>query len=450
MIHAWRNELICVAAIALVLLLLGLLFGNTPLWLLLGLFGYVAWHIANFLLLQAWIARRRQSRLPLSFGIWEAVFDGLQREQLRNRRRRRRLMASFSDIRDAARSLPDALVTLSDDAIVRWHNPAAERLLGLHWPDSRGTGLQALLRHPVLDDDIAEGRASGPLAVPSPVNGALMLSVHVTAPFGDQRERILVARDVTSHFRLEQARRDFLASASHELRTPITVFRGYLDPLKEAATDAPQWERPLAQMDQQARRMQDLVEDLLTLSRLEMADRPQADVLVSVPEMLAEIIDEARALEAEPRHQFRLIAEPGLWLLGDEAELRSVFSNLVFNAVRHTPPGTRVDVDWRADGEGAIFSVRDHGPGIASFHLPRLTERFYRVDAGRSRQSGGTGLGLAIVKQVLDRYSADLRITSEAGEGSTFACRFPAQFVELSPGSAPPAFASKGAVGAAV
>ena len=415
------------------MLLLGLFVGEARLLLGLALLSYLVWHLANFLLLQFWIQRRRSFRLPLSFGIWEAVFDGLQRDQLRKRRRGRRLLASLSDYRAAAGILPDALVVLTETGAIRWFNPAAGKLLSLRWPRDLDTKVTELLAHPVLEDDLAEGRSSRPLEMPSPANGAWMLSIQVTAPFGNQRERLLVARDITSTFRLEQARRDFLASVSHELRTPITVFRGYLEALAEAAADIPPWRVPVVHMDQQAQRMQALVDDLLTLSRLEMADRPQAEEPVAVAELLAVIVAEARILSGEHKHDLRLFADPGLWLLGEEAELHSAFSNLIVNAVRHTPARTRVEVHWQADAEGASLLVRDHGPGIAAYHLPRLTERFYRVDAGRSRRSGGSGLGLAIVKQVLERYGSELRIDSETGQGTTFSCQFPATLVHIEP-----------------
>ena len=438
MIRAWRNELLCVAAVAMAAMLLGLVIGESRLLLGVALLGYLGWHLGNFLLLQAWLGSRRSFRLPLSLGVWEAVFDGLQRRELLNRGRLRRVIASASDYRDAAAILPDALVVLSDSGEIKWFNPAARRLLALQWPGDLGRNVIELVTHPVLEDDLAGGRSSRPLEVPSPANGAWMLSLQVTAPFGNRRERLLVARDITSVFRLEQARRDFLASVSHELRTPITVFRGYLETLQEVAADSPYWRKPVADMDQQAQRMQALVDDLLTLSRLEMADRPQADEPVPVPEVLAEIVAEAKALSGERKHDLRLFAEPGVWLLGEEAELHSAFSNLIFNAVRHTPPRSRVEIHWHGDAEGASLTVHDRGPGIAAYHLPRLTERFYRVDAGRSRRSGGSGLGLAIVKQVLERYDSELKIASEVGEGTTFSCEFPESLVHIEPAAAMP------------
>ena len=433
MIRAWRNELACVAAIAVALVLIGFLIGDliTPLGL--GLVGYFGWHLVNLLLLQAWIWHRRSFRLPVSFGVWEAVFDGLQRELSRRQRRRQQLIADLSDCREAAETLPDAIVILSETATVRWCNTAACRLLGLHWPADRGKKIDQVVVHPVLADDLGKGESSRPLEVPSPANGAWMLSIQVTSPFGDQRERLLVARNITPLYRLEQGRRDFLANVSHELRTPITVFRGYLDAMQDLVSNHPQWRTPVDHMGQQILRMQALVNDLLTLSRLEMADRPHPETAVSVADILEAIVTEASLLSGDHNHDFHLAADPNVWLRGDESELHSAFSNLIFNAVRHTPPGTRVDIGWRGENDGACLSIHDYGPGIAAYHLPRLTERFYVVEAGRSRRSSGSGLGLAIVKQVLDRYSGELGIDSMIDEGTTFSCRFPASMVEAAP-----------------
>ncbi len=438
MIRTWRNELLFVAIIGLALLLLGLLTDSAQLLLGTGLIVYLAWHLSNFLLLQFWIARRRKSRLPISYGIWETVFDGLQREQSQRRRRGQQLVSSLSDYRDAAETLPDAIVILSEGAKIRWCNSAAHRLLGIRWPADRRRDINQFVVHPVLEDDLAKGHSSRPLEVPSPANGAWMLSIQITAPFGNQRERLLVARNITPQYRLEQTRRDFLANASHELRTPITVFRGYLEALKELAESQPQWEIPITHMDQQVQRMQHLVDDLLTLSRLEMAERAPAVEPVQVRETLSAIMGQARLLSGERNHDLQLQADPRLWLKGEERELHSAFSNLIFNAVRHTPPGTRVEVSWQGDQDGAVLSVRDYGRGIAAYHLPRLTERFYLVDAGRARRTEGNGLGLAIVKQVLDHYRAELGISSVVGEGTTFTCRFPSAVVMLEPTSALP------------
>ena len=430
MLRAWRNEIFCVLAIGLVVGLVGLAIGNVQGPLAIGAAAYFAWHLFNLILLQRWVSTHRGFRLPVSFGVWECVFDGLQRLQLLNRKRKRRLAQTLSDVWEAAAFLPDAVVVLDQSNRIDGLNHAAERLLGLRRRTDIGKDIAEVVRHPALDDSLAGGGGQS-VQVPSPVNGAWMLNIQMTASFGTGRRRLLVAQNITPIYRLEQARRHFIADVSHELRTPITVFRGYLEAFRDAAADFPQWGRPIDQMDLQASRMQSLVQDLLTLSQLEMADRAPTNEPVLIPEILSEICEEARALSTEPAHKISLHAEPSLRLRGDEVELRSVVSNLIFNAVRHTPAGAKIDVRWEGDAEQAILTVSDQGEGIAEHHLPRLTDRFYRVDPSRSRSSGGTGLGLAIVKQILGRYGADLHIDSKLGQGTAFSCRFPAKVIQI-------------------
>ncbi|MDJ0951141.1 MAG: phosphate regulon sensor histidine kinase PhoR [Alphaproteobacteria bacterium] len=433
MIGAWRKELLLVAGVAALLWIIGRAIGQPGPLLAAGLIGYLGWHIFNLVLLQLWLRRRRSARLPLSWGVWEAAFDGLQQVQSQHRRRRGRLTRALAEFRAAAAGLPDALVVLDETNCIRWTNPAATRLLGADRRVHLGSDIRDLLRHPILEDDLAAPGASRPLEIPSPANGAWMLSVQVTRVLGDRRDgqRVLVARDVTSIYKFDRARRDFVANVSHELRTPITVFRGFLETLRDMSDGNIEWARPVALMDREAAKMQNLVGDLLTLSRLEMADRPKSDQPVPVANMLAEICADARSLSGADSHRLVLDADPGLWLRGDRQELQSAFSNLVFNAVKHTPPGTTIDVRWDAYADGAALAVRDTGHGIAAHHLPRLTERFYQVDTGRARRNGGTGLGLAIVKQVLEHYRGELRIASREGEGSAFTCTFPNAVVEV-------------------
>ena len=245
---------------------------------------------------------------------------------------------------------------------------------------------------------------------------------------------LLVARDVTPIHRLDQVRRDFVANVSHELRTPLTVISGFLETMSEEHSSYPQqwarqWGRSVHLMRQEAARMQHLVEELLLLSRLEMDKGMHRREVIAVSGMLAMISEEAIALSGtlngEPRHIFSVVADTGVRLCGNNTELRSAFSNLIFNAVQYTPSHGEINVRWYADASGAHLEVQDTGLGISAEHIPRLTERFYRVDTARSRDSGGTGLGLAIVKHVLNRHDAQLRIESELGEGSTFICDFP-------------------------
>lgn len=243
---------------------------------------------------------------------------------------------------------------------------------------------------------------------------------------------MLVARDITPFHRVERIRRDFVANVSHELRTPLTVFRGYIGALQDAEI-APDWERPIELMDQQSQRMQALVDDLLLLSHLELAEQSEPSDSVPVAEILEPIVEQARALSGPKRHDVILSADPTVNVLAQKEELRSAFSNLVFNAVRHTPAGTRVEVSWEGGPDHASLTVRDFGPGIAAEHLPRLTDRFYRVESSRSRRGGGTGLGLAIAKHALERCGGELRIDSALGRGSTFSCHFPGARVDNCP-----------------
>ncbi len=436
MIRAWQTEFICLLAAGLLLLLLGLVVGRPEITLGAGLAVYTTWHILNLVRLQFWIADGHKSRLPVSFTVWEAVFDGLQRRQLRHRRRRRGLIRTLRDFRDAGDTLPDALVLLGEGDVVLWFNASASKLLGLRRPRDLGRGITDLIPHPAFRDAVFGGGSGRPLEIASPANGAWMLNIRTTGFFGEDRRRLLIARDITPSYRLEHVRRDFIANVSHELRTPITVFRGYLGTLKEEAEQSP-WEIPVQMMDQQARRMQTLVDDLLLLSRLEMAGHSRRADHVPVATMLEAIMEQAQILSGAQKHALELKADPTVSLLGDQDELQSAFSNLVFNAVRHTPPGTRICVSWEGNTDHACLTVQDSGLGIAAHHLPRLAERFYRVDESRSRQSGGTGLGLAIVKHVLERHDAELRIESEPGRGCTFSCHFPGKLVEKEGVNAP-------------
>jgi len=429
MLLAWRNELLCVLAAAGALAIVGMASGALAWSLGVGLAAYGCWHAGNFVALQRWIAHGRRFRLPASLGVWEAVFDGLQRRQLRNRRRRSVLARALGQSRRAAERLPDGLVLLAADHTVLWFNSAAAKLLALARERDQGAEITALIDHPLLPDILVASDPTRMLEIASPANGAWILSIQVTAAF-DLGHRLLVARDITSFHGVEQVRHDFVVDVSHELRTPITVFRGYLETLRGEPTSAP-LDAALSAMEGQAQRMQELVDDLLVLSRLEMTPEARTSSLIEVAEMLEDIVEDADALSGDQGHQLDLKADPDLALWGDRTELHSAFSNLVFNAVRHTPPDTRVSITWEGDADQARLTVADSGPGIAPHHLPRLTERFYRVDPSRSRRAGGSGLGLAIVNQVLRRHGAELRIFSVPGQGSTFRCHFPGSLIEI-------------------
>jgi two-component system phosphate regulon sensor histidine kinase PhoR len=330
----------------------------------------------------------------------------------------RRLLKELHDVRDAAASLPDALVLLDAHGGVRWCNRAAERLLALAWPRDRGVILAGHFAGHKLGDWLDRGGVEPVEDIPAPADTTMHLQVTLM-PYG-RRQRLLLARDISRLARLEQVRRDFVANVSHELRTPLTVIHGYLELLDPE--DVPALAPVLGEMRAQSQRMRQIVEDLLALSRLEM-ERRLPEERVAMQPLLLSLRREAEAL-SHGRHRITLEDEAHCDLLGSAKDLHSAFGNLVSNAVRYTPDDGTIAIRWRRTAAGAEYSVTDTGYGIPAEHLPRLTERFYRVSSSRSRGSGGTGLGLSIVKHVLNLHDAELRIESEAGIGSTFICVF--------------------------
>ena len=332
--------------------------------------------------------------------------------------RSRRIASSLRDLRNAASQLPDAVVLLDQDQHVRWFNHAAENLLGLRRPKDRGVLLQQRLATSDLSDWLRDGTGEplNDVAAPGLPDSQLNVSM---LPFG-RRQQLLLARDISHLNRLEQVRRDFVANVSHELRTPLTVIHGYLELIDPE--DVPELAPVLSEMRAQSKRMGQIVEDLLALSRLE-TQHQIVDERVPMAPLLATVRKEAEAL-SQGRHQITLESSAEADLLGSPKDLHSALSNLVSNAVRYTPTGGSIVIRWQRTPEGAVYSVSDTGFGIPASHLARLTERFYRISSSRSRDSGGTGLGLSIVKHVLNLHQAQLRIESTPGAVSTFACHF--------------------------
>jgi two-component system phosphate regulon sensor histidine kinase PhoR len=435
---AWR-DLALVLAVLAAGFWVGALLDAPWLWLWLATAGLLLLQLYRLFRLARLLQRSRRMVEPFPAGLWGTVHQGVRRLQERSRKRKRGLARFATRFREAASAVPDALVILDKQLRVEWANPAAGSLLGIDWPEQEGRPLRLFPLYPLIQDAIEAADYAQPFDLCPPENEALMLSVRI-APFGGKkRQRLIVARDITKIYHLNQIRRDFVGNASHELRTPLTVISGYLENmLHEPQRGAPPGALEL--MYQQARRMQTIVEDLLTLSRLELDERASDLRPVDVTALVGEVVEEAKALSAGRAHRFEADLDGDLLLEANEGELRSAVGNLLFNAVVHTPPGTRIGVFWGRDEGGALLAVSDEGPGIAAEHLPRLTERFYRVDKGRSRQSGGTGLGLAIVKHVLARHCAELRIVSREGEGSSFRCHFPPELLsERSEAEAPAA-----------
>jgi two-component system phosphate regulon sensor histidine kinase PhoR len=334
-------------------------------------------------------------------------------------------MARF---RDAARALPDGVVTLNAAHQIEWANPTAELLLAIDAERDQGRAITNLVRNPDFVEYLRLGVYTAPLILRNVRGDASVLTVRAVA-FGSERMLLLV-RDITHEENIERLRRDFVANVSHELKTPITVLAGFVETLANPDIELEPAQRThfLALMAEQSERMQRLIEDLLTLSALESAARPSTESIIEMPSLIQQVMPTIQAL-SDGKHQFICEVE-ALTLKGNAQEIISVISNLASNAVRYTPAGGTIRVTWTQRDEHAVLSVTDSGIGIEAQHLSRLTERFYRVDTSRSRESGGTGLGLAIVKHVLTRHQAKLEIHSTPGQGSTFSAVFPAQRVQ--------------------
>ncbi|HLD64711.1 MAG TPA: phosphate regulon sensor histidine kinase PhoR [Pseudomonas sp.] len=405
-------------------LLLGLVSGQYAWALVLGLSLYLGWTLRQLLRLYRWLKQRKPDEPPPDgHGLWGEVFDSIYHLQRHDLRVRGRLQAVIDRVQESTAALKDAVIMLDSEGNLEWWNRAAERLLGLQTPQDSGQSVTNLVRHPRFKDYFEQGNYQDALELPSPINDRLRLQFQITR-YGNQ-DHLMLVRDVTRVYQLEQMRKDFVANVSHELRTPLTVIAGYLETLLDNVEDVnPRWQRALQQMQQQGGRMQNLLNDLLLLAKLEATDYPSDNQPVAVAPLLQSIQSDALALSGE-RHRIELDADPQLRLKGSETELRSAFSNLVFNAVKYSPNAGEIRIRWWADEQGAHLSVQDQGLGIEAKHLPRLTERFYRVDSSRASNTGGTGLGLAIVKHVLLRHRARLDIRSDPGRGSTFTCHFP-------------------------
>lgn len=428
MTNPWPAEIWRIAALLVIALLLGALTRHIGLALFAATSVYLGWHFVRLLRLERWLQDGARGQSPAVIGVYDEIFYQIQRLKERYRKRERKLRGLLERYQESASAMPDATVMLGASGEIEWFNEAAARLLGLHSPQDHGQRLVNLVRHPAFTDYVRHEAYSETVEFPSPVDARIMLEVSIT-PYGKD-ERLLVARDVSRLHRLEQIRRDFVANVSHEMRTPLTVIGGFVETMLDSDEECTrQWGRSLTLMQQQTQRLQRLVEDLLLLSRLETERKQPAREPVAMPALIVAVGEDAKALSRDGAHDIQVDIDAKLWLLGNENELRSAISNLVFNAVHYTPPPGRIAIRWYADEAGAHLQVADTGIGIAAHHIPRLTERFYRVDVGRSRETGGTGLGLAIVKHVLERHEGHLEVRSELGKGSTFSCHFPLERV---------------------
>lgn len=421
---SWKRLALEIFFFCLPALLLSLFIGHVTLLLLIAVFLSLLWNYYNQLKLSHWLWLDRSIMPPSGRWSWEPLFYGLYQMQQRNRRRRRELTLLIKRFRSGAESLPDAVVLITMEGNIFWCNRLAQHLLGFRWPEDNGQNILNLLRYPEFTNYLKGQNFEQPVQLQ--LNNERYIEFRVMPYVDDQL--LLVARDVTHNNQLEGSRRNFFANVSHELRTPLTVLQGYLEMVEQDEMPKAMREKAMLTMRQQTKRMESLVSQLLTLSRIEASPRIDIRHKVDVPEMLKQIQHEASML-GQGRHQFHFSIDDRLCVYGNEEQLRSALSNLIFNAVNHTSEGTAIDVTWEATSSGAKFSVRDNGSGIAEEHLSHLTERFYRVDASRSRDTGGSGLGLAIVKHVLSHHDARLTIESQPGQGSQFSFVIPPQLM---------------------
>ena len=407
-------------------LALGLVVGwlyDQPFWgLVAALTGLLIWHVYHLAMLERWLRTGEPVPLPSGNGPWPQVFARVLGVKDRGRENRRAWVRLVKELRASTKAFPDGGVILNKDMEIVRANKAARTMLGLKKKRDRGARIENLIRHPEFVRHLHTGSKKESVEIPAPTNGGRWLSCRLI-PYG-MGQKLLLVRDISESVRIERMRRDFAANASHELSTPLTVIAGYLDVMAEDAKLAAEWRQPLTDMREQSERMRRLVDDLLQLARLESSNPCSHEHRVDVAKLLENVRRDAMALQDRPA-EIELSLESSRGILGDEALLRSVASNLVSNAVRYTPADGAVTIGWAADDKGGKLWVSDTGIGISAEDLPRITERFYRTDAARSRQEGGTGLGLAIVKHALIRHDADLEIETEVSQGSTFTCRFP-------------------------
>ncbi|AOE49212.1 phosphate regulon sensor histidine kinase PhoR [Kangiella sediminilitoris] len=422
----WQAEFWTLAFIIFVVGLIGSLFDRAAASIAVIIFGYLLWNLIQLSRLYKWLVKSKSLYPPSAPGLWGDIFNHLYVLQRKNRKELKKLKGIISEFRASTSALKEGALIISNQGEIRWFNKASEKLLGLKASTDIGQRLFNLLRHPSFIEYEQVRDYEKPLTIPSPADEKLMLNIHITPYNNDQR--LVMIRDVTEKHHLERVRQDFVANVSHELRTPLTVIHGYLEMLDpEVYPELSKVEKPLQMMRQQALNMGHLVDDLLLLSRLDAKDPAhngnKKDIDINI--MLDSICAEARVLSGEKNQTILFHSYSNKTFCGSEKQLRSAFSNLVFNAVRYTQKGGKIDIYWKETDENLVMSVCDNGPGIEEEHIPRLTERFYRVDTGRNRSQGGTGLGLAIVKHVLEMHGGYLNIQSTVGKGSEFSCYLP-------------------------
>lgn len=418
--NVWNKEITTVIILMIGALILGLISHLFFPILFLIICGILIRQIIQINRFEKWIRAGGSGKYPKTSGIWEAIYYHVYRLKKREKKRKKKLGKMVDQFRKSTEALPDAAVVLGPYDEIEWSNKAAMKVLGLQKGD-KGQRIPNLIRHPEFTRYLKFADYQNSIILPSPVDSNIILSIRIVT-YGAGL-RLLLAQDVTQLKKMESMRKDFVANVSHELRTPLTVLKGYLETLKDMDDGESQLlTNSLQQMQSQTERMEHLVDDLLLLTRLETQKKQSH--CVNVPGLLTKICNEGAFLKNSTR-RIELKLDSQAQLYGVEEDLRSAFTNLLVNALKYSPEDAPVNVHWYQAEDSLRLDVVDQGEGIAAADIPRVTERFYRVDVKRSQKLSGTGLGLAIVKHVLQNHDAKLEITSELGKGSCFSCKFP-------------------------
>ncbi|WP_309044658.1 phosphate regulon sensor histidine kinase PhoR [Marinobacter sediminicola] len=405
--------------------LAGLYLGYPVYGLSAGLALYLLWTLYQTRSLAHWLSDPNSaSEAPQSIGIWGSFFEKLHKLTQSSLQAQSSLRSRIDRIQESTNAMRDGVIMTDALGAMEWWNGSAEHLLGFQRSTDQGQYIYNLIRTPAFKAYFDAKNYREPLELSSPAKPHIHLQIQISL-FGED-DRLIVAKDVSRLHQLEQMRQDFVSNVSHEMRTPLTVISGYLETLVDNADDLPaKWRRAVNTMATQSFRMETLIADLILLSRIETGKQSEQDAPTNVDRLVRQICQDARTLSGESQHDIRFEAASEQLISGDENQLRSAFSNLIFNAVKYTPARGKIKVLWFTDNEGGHLSVKDTGSGIDEVHIPRLTERFYRADPSRHKDTGGTGLGLAIVKHVLINHDGNLEIKSRLGEGSEFVCHFP-------------------------
>lgn len=425
MSRTWADEGWRLVLGIIVALFAGLITGYGLIFLVGFLCIYAVWMIYRFTELEDWLRDGgSKKQAPDTIGIASEIMQLIYRDKRYSEKQRERLRTSLSRFNDMAAELPDATVVLNQLQQIIWSNVAASTLLGISRSKDGGQRIDNLIRNPAFHRFLHDTDTSNELEINSPTNPQKMIALRIVQSSGSS---ILTARDITQRVLVREMRKAFVADVSHELRTPLTVIQGYMELLNDDPSISEEVQAALKNVTDQSARMSNIVDDLLTLSRLESSNLdPSEGEEINLSTLVSSVLNEIN--HAQPKgYLLHTDIDDSIALFGKQNELYSACQNLVQNALKYTPPGTAISVKWQPNNDGAALTVADTGPGISSLHLPRLSERFYRVDKGRSRESGGTGLGLAIVKYIAQRHGGQLNIRSQLGTGSEFELFFPAE-----------------------